>query len=440
MDTEYISDLRAQRARVVETQREYLDSIHREKRLPSEEENVVLTRQDADFDELTAQIDIAEKRAQRDAEHDIARESIEPFVRPSDKPRADEKSQLERWFRGQADGYQPGGVFEVDMQPTVRMFQLIRNGADAQELRALYSDGGASAGSLVVPVDFYNQIYTYIEESSGVRRVARILTSDGGNPWTFPKTSTIAVGTQVKAQGTALAGSDPVLGTMRLDAYRYGELVKVSNQFLRDAGFPLMPYIAEQVGYAVGRVAGSDYVNGAGSAGPNGIITAASVGATTGGSLIALGGGAAVSFTGNADPLIALQHSISEPYANRGAFMMNRLTGGTLRRLKDGGNGTIGSYIWNSGNTFDGAKPGVAGVLFGSPVVYDWNFGTNGSAVKPVAFGDWSAYYIRDVGKFRFEMSSERYFDTDEVGFRGVLETDGDLIDTGAIKVLQQAV
>jgi HK97 family phage major capsid protein len=62
---------------------------------------------------------------------------------------------------------------------------------------------------------------------------------------------------------------------------------------------------------------------------------------------------------------------------------------------------------------------GVTGELLGSPVVTDWNFGTNGSAVKPVAFGDWSAYYIRDVGNFRFERSDERYFDTDEVGFRG---------------------
>ena len=67
------------------------------------------------------------------------------------------------------------------------------------------------------------------------------------------------------------------------------------------------------------------------------------------------------------------------------------------------------------------------------------NFGTQGSAVKSVAFGDFSAYYVRTVGNFRFEVSNERYFDTDEIGFRGILEADGDLIDANAIKVLQQA-
>jgi HK97 family phage major capsid protein len=55
-----------------------------------------------------------------------------------------------------------------------------------------------------------------------------------------------------------------------------------------------------------------------------------------------------------------------------------------------------------------------------------------------VAYGDFQAYYIRDVGGFRFERSDDVYFASDEIAFRGVLETDSDLIDTNAIKLLQQ--
>ncbi len=172
---------------------------------------------------------------------------------------------------------------------------------------------------------------------------------------------------------------------------------------------------------------------------PNGIVTAASTGATTGGSLIALGGGAATAFTNSANPLINLQYSVAEPYADNGVFMMNRLTAGTLRQLRDGNSGTLGSYIWTPTTTFQGLQGlGPAGRLLDSPVYTDFNFGTQGSAVKTVAFGDFSAYYIRDVGTFRFEASFDRYFDTDEVGYRGVLETDSDLIDTNAIKLLAQ--
>jgi HK97 family phage major capsid protein len=443
VDTNFVTDLLAKRANINETQRGYMEGIHKEGRLPSAEETVVIERMDAEYDELTEHINGWIARADREKELETARAAIEALVRPgSDEAlrQSQRESEIERWFRGAADGVGPKS-FEIDLRPTVNMFQAIRAGADETELRALYTDGGASGGSLVVPVGFYNQVYQYVEEKSAIRRVAQIFTSNTGGAWTFPKTTTNAVGTQVIAQGTAIGGTDPVLGTIRLDAYRFGDLVKVSNTMIRDTGFDLLGYIAKQVGYAVGRVVDTQYVSGGGSAGPNGIITAASVGATTGGSLIALGGGAATAFTQSIDPLITLQHSIAEDYADNGAFVMNRLTGGTLRKLRDGGAGTVGSYVWTPTTTFDGIRTlGVAGELLGSPVHYDYNFGTNGSAVKPVAFGDWSTYYIRDVGTFRFERSDERYFDTDEVGFRGLMETDADLVDTGAIKVLQQAV
>lgn len=440
MDTNYVNELLAKRANINEVQKGYLESIHREGRMPSAEENVVIARQDAEYDELSNTIERWMATAQREQEHDIARAAVEGLVRPAvgdGSTSPDSGESLARWFRGDAGPK----FFNMDLRAARDTFLAIRAGADAQELRALYTDGGASGGSLVVPVNFQNSVYTYLEEVSGVRQLAQIFSSAGGGAWTFPKTTTIGLGTQVSGQGTALAGTDPVLGTIRLDSYRYGELVKVSTQMLRDTGFDILGYIAQQIGYAVGRVAGSAYVNGSGSGAPNGIITAASVGATTGGTAIALGGGAAAAYTQGIEPLIDLQHSVAAGYADRGAFLMNRTTAGTLRKLRDQGAGTIGSYVWTPTTTFEGLRSlGEPGMLLGSPVVTDWNMGTNGSAVKPVAFGDWSSYYIRDVGSFRFERSDDYAFNTDEVTFRGVLETDADLIDTNAIKVVQQKV
>jgi HK97 family phage major capsid protein len=183
-------------------------------------------------------------------------------------------------------------------------------------------------------------------------------------------------------------------------------------------------------------------VSGSGSGAPNGVVTASSVGATSGGSLIALAPGAATVATNSVDPLIQLQYSVVDEYRNRGSFVMNESTAGSIRRIRDGGApGTVGAYVWTPSTTFDS----VAGIrtpdmLLGSPAYTDVNFGTNGSTVKAVAFGDFSAYYIRDSGSFRFEQSNERFFDTDEIGFRGVLRTDADLIDTGAIKLYSQQV
>lgn len=442
MDTVYINGLLTERARTNEQQREYMEGIAKAGRSPNEEEKQTIARYDTDYDRLSDEISSWQKVTQRENDNDAARAIVDTLVRPEVQEARNLKavSKFETWARA-AGRREPSAPFEVDLKPAAQFMQAIRQGMDATEARAIYTDGGASGGSLEVPVGFENQIYTYMEEVATMRRISRIMTSDGGGAWTFPKTTTIAVGTQVSGQGTALAGTDPVMGTMRLDSFRYGELIKVSTQAARDTGFDLIGYIAQQIGYAVGRVADTAYVLGSGSGAPNGIITAASIGAKTGGSLIALGGGAATAFTNSANPLIQLQHSVAEPYAERGVFVMNRLTAGTLRQLRSDVGGTSGPYIWTPATTFGGIAPlGPNGELLGSPVYTDFNFGTQGSAVSTVAYGDFSAFYIRDVGNFRFESSVDRFFDTDEIGYRGVLETDSDLIDTNAIKVLNQNV
>lgn len=441
MDENYPKQLLDQAHRLVEQERTQREAIHAEKRMPTDAENEELSRYARDVDSLTEQVKSWNDMQERTAALDKSREIVDSFVRPEVQARqnAAAVSTFEQWVRGYVEGQSGPKYFDVDLKPAARFMNAVKNGMDRNEARAIYTDGGASGGSLEVPVGFQNQIYTFLEEASAMRRISRMLTSDGGGPWTFPKTTTIAVGTQVAAQGTALAGTDPVMGTMRLDSFRYGELVRVSTQAARDTGFDLMAFIAQQIGYAVGRVAGTDYVTGSGSGKPNGIITAASVGAKTGGSLIALGGGASTSFTNSVNPLVVLQHSVAEPYADNGVFLTNRLTLGTLRQLRSDNGGTSGNYIVTPTTTFEGVRSlGAMHNMLGSPVFTDFNVGTQGSAVATVAFGDFSAYYIRDVGGFRFERSDERYFDTDEIAFRGVLETDGDLIDTNAIKTLQQ--
>jgi len=440
VDTKYINDLLAQRANVVSQQRGELDRIAETGMLPSAEENEKLARMDADYEGLSSHIGQWMKTQEREQDAGKAREILDSIVSPEDKVDHKRKQNAaEDWFRGHIQGTEGRKHFDVDLKPSANFLRQVRSGMDAAEARTMYTDGGASGGSLVVPVQFLNQLYQFIEESSSIRQISRVLTSNEGGAWTLPRVQSHGIGTQVAGQGTTLAGTPPVFGTLRLDDFRYAQLVKVSNTMAVDTGFDLLGFIAENIGRAVGRVTDTAYATGSGSGQPNGVLTAASTGATTGGSLIALGGGAATGFTNSVNPLINLQHSVAEEYANNGVFVMNRQTAGTLRGLRADAGGTTGAYIWTPTTTFDGVRTlGAAGEILGSPVYSDVNFGTQGSAVRTVAFGDFSAYYIRDVGNFRFERSDERYFDTDELGFRGIIRTDSDLIDTEAIKVLRQ--
>jgi HK97 family phage major capsid protein len=57
-----------------------------------------------------------------------------------------------------------------------------------------------------------------------------------------------------------------------------------------------------------------------------------------------------------------------------------------------------------------------------------------------IAFGDWSGYYLRTVGSVSIERDASRYFDTDEVGFRGRWRVDGDYQDTSSVNILKRSV
>jgi len=59
--------------------------------------------------------------------------------------------------------------------------------------------------------------------------------------------------------------------------------------------------------------------------------------------------------------------------------------------------------------------------------------------VKPIAFGDFGGYVIRDVTPVRFERSDDFAFGTDLVSFRAIFRTDGKQLDQNAIKLYQTA-
>jgi HK97 family phage major capsid protein len=74
--------------------------------------------------------------------------------------------------------------------------------------------------------------------------------------------------------------------------------------------------------------------------------------------------------------------------------------------------------------------------ILGFPVLTDPNLTAVGTAAgTPIAFGDWSTFYIRDVGSVRLERSDDYAFANDLVTWRCIFRTDSDLIDaTGSLK------
>lgn len=331
-----------------------------------------------------------------------------------------------------------GHSLDIDIRPAIVERDLMRSGMDASEARALAWDTGSVASA--VPVTTARSLYQYLEASIALFRMPTTkITTSTGEQMKFPKLAAHAIATQVSGQGTTLAGTDPTFASMTLDAYKYGELVIVANEVVQDTVIDIGQFLVRDMGRALGRKIDTDLAVGTGSGQPNGVMTA-QVGAgtvATGGSLI----------TPTYENLVDLVYSVNDEYRASGsaAWLMKDATAGNLRKLRDGAGGTVGAVLWDPSLTA-GIQGGQPDRLLGFPVYTDPNIAALASNAKIVAFGDFSAYYIRTVGSIMVERDDSRYFDTDQIGFRAKWRVDGDCIDpttggnVGAINILKQSV
>lgn len=330
-------------------------------------------------------------------------------------------------------------ALNIDLSVPAAYFRALRQGMPFSELRTYQTDAGSTGGSLTVPTTVANTIYAFLVNSNSIRRISRVITTAGGNPMSFPRVTTHSIGTQIINQTTAVTAGTAVLGNMTLSAFDFGQLSAVSNDMLEDSAVDVVGFVGEQIGRSLGIATGVAYAVGTGTSVPTGIITAAPVGASgtvaTGGTT--LDGVNAIS--GLVDPFIDLQYSVADAYRSNGcAFLVHQTTAGKLRKARETG-GTAGAYLWQPSPTV-GVIPGTPDRFLGDPIYSDANIASIASNAKIAVYGDWSAFYIRDVAGLRLERSNDLYFNLNQVAFRGILRTDSNLIDTKALNVLKMSV
>jgi HK97 family phage major capsid protein len=428
-----VKSLNEQRLRAWEAGKEILDRAMSEGRTLSAEESEAYNRTSSDIDRLDATRDalVSSERAAR--EYETATEELRRVTTPLERENSRRNENTEEmFFRGKG-----GDSLEVDLGPAVRAYAAARMGLRGDEFRVVAGDTGASGGSLTIPTTTAARVYQFMTASVAMRRMnTTIVTTDEGNALKFPRVATHGIATQVANQDTAFAGTDPVLGNMQLDAFDAGQLVYVAGDLLEDSGVDVIDLVTRQIGRAIGQLTAQWYVSGSGSGEPNGVMTAITGAGTiaSGGSLFGLPAGQEL------EKLIDLQYSVADSYRVNGAsWLMRDLTGARVRKIRDGAGGTAGQFVWQPSPTV-GAIGGQPDTFLGDPVFFDPNVASMASNAKIIAYGDFSAYYIRDVRGFRLDRSDDVAFAKNQVAFRGLLRTDGDVIDTAAINILKQSV
>ncbi len=335
-----------------------------------------------------------------------------------------EAGQMRAFLSGEG----PSRLF-IPIQAAMKERELERKGYSPAEIRNVLT-GDTGSGTLVVPTLVARSIFDCLEaEIAAFRLPTTKLNTPTGADILVPKISTHGIGTMVSAEGVAVGGTDPVIGSKTLSAYKYGQLLQLSSEIIEDSSVDILGMVARDAARALGRVIDTDLVVGSGSSKPEGVMTAITGAGTIHGTT------AAITF----EQLVDLQYSVNSGYRNNGhaAWLMRDLTAGTLRKLRDGAGGTVGSPLWRSNESTGGVAGFAPPTLLGDPAFTDPNVASVASTNKVMAYGDWSAYFLRTVGDLVFERDDSYAFDKDLSTFRAKWRVDGRVMDTAAFNVLR---
>lgn len=280
----------------------------------------------------------------------------------------------------------PGEGIDLVWPSTFERRTLTRGGIESRAL---------TDASVPMPTSFIHQLYTYLVDTSSIRQAgATVISTTTGESILVPRSTAEGQAVWV-AEAAALTAGDPTLSSIALGSHKAGKLIQISKELATDVGFDLVGFLAQSSGRNLGILTNAGYVSGTGTTQPLGILGQATVGVTGtagAGGLVGLptATGGDIEF----DWFVDLYHSIIPQYRPRAAWMMNDSTIKYARKLKD----TLGRYLWEPS-----LQAGVPDTVLGKPVYANPAFPLFGANNTPIAFGDFSAYYIRDTTPLRFE-------------------------------------
>lgn len=199
---------------------------------------------------------------------------------------------------------------------------------------------------------------------------------------------------------------------LQSESKKLASILKLESSFIHDIGFDVEDYLTECLSKTFSRGEDDGFINGDGETSPFGILHPER-GALTGVETDALG----------FDDVISLFFSVDPEYRENGTWMMNDETALYLHSLKD----DAGNYLWR----------GSDDSLLGRPVRISNYMPGTGSGKTPVAFGDFSYYWIVVRRPLAVRVLSEKYVIEGKIGYLAVENLDGFLIRRKAVKAIQ---
>lgn len=316
-----------------------------------------------------------------------------------------------------------GDPGSIDALAAVALYMRHGNNVTAEQavaIRNAMSTTTTTEGGHTVPTEVYAMVIDAMKAYGGMRELASVITTDGGNPLNFPTTDGTAEVGEIVAENAPASGGDITFGVAAVNPYNYSsKKIALPWQLISDSAVDVVALVTNRLGERLGRITNTHHTVGTGSGQPFGVIPRASTGKT---------GTTGQTLTVIYDDLFDLKHSVNRAYRASAKWMMNDLSVSIVSKLKE----TTGRPIWEPSVT-----AGAPDRLLGYEVVTNDDVAVMAANAKSIAFGDFSKFVIRDVAG---SMILRRFDDSafalnGQVGFCGWMRTGSNLLDTAAVKV-----
>lgn len=287
-------------------------------------------------------------------------------------------------------------------------------------------------GGYLAPPDFADQLLVALKAFGGIRSVAKQITTSHGRSIKYPTTDTTSQRARIVKEGEVVPAGDAInFGQIEIDTYTYSSLpIPVTFQTLQDNVVDLESFIIGELYDRIARGTSYDFINGTGTNEPMGVLNAASAGVLAGKGQVDL-----ISY----DDLLSLEHSVDPAYRSSASctYVFNDKTLQALRKLKDNNGRPI--LLASATGSAQSAAPSI---LNGYRYVIDQAMPDLGAGNKPVLFGDFSKFTIRDVNTvLLLRMTDSKYAEQYSVGFLMFTRHGSNIVDASnsAIKYFQNA-
>ena len=394
-----LNEMLEKRKNLLNTMDGFLETHKNSNGALSVEDDATYSKMEKEFDELTASITRAQRRANMEMEMNKpvnAPITAKPMVmtEPEDSTGRASKAYKKNFWNAMRR-----------KQMTPEMVNALQIGTDSE-------------GGYLVPDEYEKTLVEALEEENIFRKLAHVISTSSGDR-KIPVVASKGSASWVDEEGT-IPDSDDAFNQVSIGAYKLGTLIKVSNELLNDSVFNLESYISKEFARRIGSKEEDAFFNGNGTGKPVGIFNA------TGGAEVGVTAASATAIT--ADEIIDLFYSLKAPYRKNAVWILNDATIKAIRKLKDNN----GNYLWQPSLT-----AGTPDTILGRPVYTSSYVPTIAAGAKTIAFGDFSYYWIADRAGRNFKKLTELYAANDQTGFVATQRVDGKLILPEAIKVLK---